>query len=276
MKVKLVADSSANLRSLDGADFAAAALKIVTDEKEYVDDSSLDCRAMLSELRDYKGKSGTACPAVGDWLECFDDADMVLGVAITSNLSGAYNSGRLAAEQYMEENPGKKAYIHDSLSTGPEMHLMLEKYMELIEQGLSFEEIVAGVQEYSKRTHLYFSLESLANLAKNGRVSHAIAAAVGILGIRIVGRASSVGTLEQMHKCRGEKRAINKIYECMKEEGFKGGKARIAHAYNDKAAAQLSELILADYPDCDLKTYLLTGLCCFYAEENGVMVGFES
>jgi len=276
MRVKLVADSSANLYKLDGADYASAAMKVITDEKEYVDDANLDVYGMLKDMRAYKGKSGTACPGVGDWIECFDNADMVLGVAITSNLSGAYNSGRIAAEQYMEENPGKKAYILDSLSTGPEMHLILEKYIELANSGMAFEEITDAINEYSKHTNLFFSLESIANLARNGRVSPVIAAAVGVLGIRIVGRASDVGTLEQLHKCRGEKKAIQKIYECMLERNFKGGKVRISHSYNEGAANALTELIRADYPDCDIQVYPNTALCCFYAEEGGFLVGFES
>ena len=276
MKIKLVADSSANLYRMEGADFASAPLKIITDVKEYLDVEGLDCCGMLKDLRSYKGKSGTACPGVGDWLECFGDADMVLGVAITSNLSGAYNSGRLAAEQYMEDNPGKSAFILDSLSTGPEMHLILEKYRELAESGMDFEGIVEAIKEYHSHTQLFFSLESVDNLAKNGRVSPVIAAAVGILGIRIVGRASDVGTLEQLHKCRGEKAAIKKIYECMTGRGYKGGKVRISHSYNENAAKKLAELIRADYPESDITIYPNTALCCFYAEEGGFLVGFES
>jgi len=275
MRVKLVADSSANLNTMEGYDFASAAMKIVTAEKEYVDTQALDVKEMLHDLQIYKGKSGTACPGVGEWTEAFDDADMVLGVAITSNLSGSYNSGRLAAEQYMEEHPDRKAFILDSLSTGPEMELILEKYGELVEKGLPFEDICEQIQKYHQSTHLYFSLESVSNLAKNGRVSPVVAAAVGLMGIRIVGKASASGTLETLHKCRGEKKAVKKIYACMKEAGFAGGKVRIGHTYNDEAVESLTALIRADFPDCDIRTRYNRGLCCFYAEEGGFLIGFE-
>ena len=42
MKVKIVADSSANLYTLDGVDFASAPLTIRTSEREFVDNPSLD------------------------------------------------------------------------------------------------------------------------------------------------------------------------------------------------------------------------------------------
>lgn len=88
------------------------------------------------------------------------------------------------------------------------MELLIEKYRELIEAGYAFDVIQQRIKEYLKQTHLLFSLESLSNFAKNGRVSPALAAAANLLGIRIVGRASNAGKLEPLHKCRGEKRAI--------------------------------------------------------------------
>ena len=108
----------------------------------------------------------------------------------------------------MAERPDRKVFILDSLSTGPELELLIEKYRELIDSGLTFDEIKATILEYSKQTHLLFSLESLSNFAKNGRVSPTLAKAANLFGIRIVGRASDEGELEPMHKCRGEKRAI--------------------------------------------------------------------
>lgn len=275
MKIKLIADSSANKYSFDGVDFATVPLKILAGEKEYIDDETLDVKTMLKELRDYKGKSSTACPSVGDWLQAFGDADIVYGVAITSNLSGCYNAGMIAAEEYMTSHPNAKVFILDSLSTGPEMELILEKYRELITAGKGFEEICTEIKAYHTRTHLMFSLESLTNLARNGRISSVVAAAVGLLGIRVVGRASDEGTLEPMHKCRGEKKALQQILATMKELGYKGGKVRISHSFNEGAANKLMQMLQEEYKNCDVRICLNTGLCCFYAEEGGLIIGFE-
>ncbi len=275
MKIKIVADSSANVNALNQVDFTSAPLKIIAGDKEYTDVETLDTAGMLKDLREYKGKSSTACPGVGDWLDAFDGADEVYGVSITSNLSGCYNAAAIAAEQYMSANPGAKVFILDSLSTGPEMELILEKYRELIQIGKNFKEVCAEIKEYSQKTHLLFSLESLNNLAKNGRVNSAIAAAIGLLGIRVVGKASAEGTLEPMHKCRGEKKALQQLLASMKEIGFKGGKVRLSHSHNAEAANKLADMIRALYPNCDISIRLNGGLCCYYAEEGGLLVGFE-
>lgn len=276
MKTKLVADSSANLISMANMDFSAVPLRILAGESEYVDTQELDVSGMLKDLKAYKGKSSTACPGVEDWLSAFGDADIVYGVAITSGLSGCWNSGSIAAKEYMERKPGSKAFILDSLSTGPEMELILEKYLELIRQRKDFDVVCEEIKAYAKSTHLIFSLESLANFARNGRINPAVAAAVGLLGIRVVGCASAEGTLEPMHKCRGEQKAIMQIFASMKKMGFKGGKVRLSHSYNAGAAQKLADMICAEFPECDIQTRLNRGLCCYYAEEGGVLVGFEA
>ena len=275
MNVKIVADSSANLLSFEGIPYASVPLKIVTAEREYVDDATLDTGAMLTYIEGYKGKSGTACPSVGEWLEAFGDAEYVFTVAITSNLSGAHNSAVQAKGVYEEQYPQRKVCCLDSLSTGPEMVLIVEKLKELIDSGLSFEAVEAAIREYMKKTHLLFLLESVENLAKNGRVSPLIAKAVGFLNIRIVGKASDVGTLQQLHKCRGEKKGLEKVLEEMRNHGFTGGKVRINHAHNPSAAQALLELVRSHYSDIEAVVAPMTGLCCFYAERGSVMIGFE-
>ncbi|MGN0077201.1 MAG: DegV family protein [Coriobacteriales bacterium] len=273
-KVRIIADSSANLES-DEPGFASVPLRIVAGDREYVDDERLDVDAMLDELDAHKGPSVTACPGIGDWFEAFGDADDVVGVTITSLLSGCHNSAVAAARQHMAAHPGRRVFIFDSLSTGPEMELIVEKLRELAGQGCPFEELRERVASYAQSTRLGFSLESLSNMAKNGRVSTALATAAGLLGIRIVGRASSKGDLEPLHKSRGEKRAIRQLWESMLEGGFAGGKVRIRHTHNEKAAAKLAELVRESFPGCDIRIGANRGLCSYYAERGGLLVGYE-
>jgi len=273
--MKIVVDSSSNLYELAGADFAPVSLKIITSEKEYVDDKKLNIHGMLTDLLAYKGKSGTACPSVGDWLSAFGDAKEIIGISLTGKLSGCYNAAMIAAETYTSENPDAKVFILDSLSTGPELELLAEKAAELSRAGLSFENIVEKLQAYHQHTSLAFMLGSLDNFAKNGRVNPALAKLVGMLNIRIVGRASAVGDLEPQDKCRGDKKSIVQIYKNMCASGYIGGRVRITHTENPAAAEDLMKLIQADYPNADIKLGENKGLCSFYAERSGVLVGYE-
>ena len=275
MDYKIICDSSSNLRPAQ-AHLATVPLKIVTDKKEYTDDETLDVASMLLELESYKGRSGTSCPNVADWLEAFGEAQWVFAVAITSNLSGSYNAAVQAKQAYEEEHPDRRVCCLDTLSTGGEMVLIQEKLEQLIAQGLSFDEVEAAIREYMHHTHLGFMLERMDNLAKNGRVSPIVAKACGILNIRIVGCASDVGTLQPDHKCRGTKKALETIVKDMVEKGYRGGKVILDHVYNPDAAQALKEKILEKFPEADVRIGLCGGLCCFYAEQGGMIVGYES
>ncbi len=276
MKFKIVADSSCNMLTFEGVDYATVPLKIVTDEREFVDDADLDTVEMMGFIESYKGRSTTSCPNVGEWLEAFGDAERVFTVAITSNLSGCHNAALQAKQVYEEQHPDRKVCCLDTLSVGPEMVLIIEKLRELIRQGLAFEKIQERIHGYMQKTHLMFTLESLNNMAKNGRVSPLIAKAVGFLNIRIVGKASDTGTLQQLHKVRGESKSLEGILREMKAAGYRGGKVRIGHSFNENGAKAMLKLIQEAYGEIDGGIMPFTGLCSFYGERGCVMVGFES
>ena len=274
MNVKIVADSSANMYTLEGVDFSSAPLTIRTADREFVDNASLDILEMVNYLSKYKGKSGSACPGVGDWLEVFGDADEIYCVTIISTLSGSYNAAMTAKAQYEEENPGKKVFVLDSYSAGPEPKLLVEKIRDLVLEGKDFETVCKEVTEYKeKRSCLLFCLESLKNLANNGRTSHAVAALCSVVGIRVVGDVKD--GLHPTDKCRGEKKAIAALFKNMKAKGYAGGLVIIDQCFNENAANALKDAIKAEFADAKVRIEKTLGLCSFYAEKGGLMIGFE-
>ena len=270
---KIILDSSANMATAPHV--ASVPLKIITDRKEYVDDAKLNPTEMVWQLQTYNGPSSTACPSPQDWLEAFDDKPYVFCIAITSGLSGSCNAANIAKADYEQEFPDRKVCVIDSLSTGGEMELIAEKIQEWIDGELSFEEICEKVKAYQQTTGLLFMLGSMQNLANNGRVSKLTAKAAGLLGIRVVGKASNVGTLEPLEKCRGEKKALTALLTIMTSLGYEGGKVRISHCLNENAAQQLCDSIHALYPQADVQIRPTGGLCSFYAEKGGMIIGFE-
>lgn len=270
MNIKIVADSSSNLLNLEDANYESVPLKIVTSEQEFSDNSDLNVSDMLEYLKKYKGTTSTSCPNVHDWLEAFEGADAVFAVTISSQMSGSCTAAMQAAQDFEG-----KVYVIDSLTTGPEMELIVEFLRDRIREGMAFEEICTAVDEYRKHTRMVFSLESLHNLAKNGRVSHAVACLAGVLGIRLVCKASDEGMLEPLHKCRGEKRTYETLFNVIKELGYHGGKIRIAHCFNNRGASTLACMIQNLFPNVDIDIRNTTGLCSYYAEMGGLMLGFE-
>ena len=274
-KMKIVADSSANLMKLRTVAFDAAPMKIITPEREFVDTQELNVDAMVDFFSDYKGRSQTSCPNPADWLEAFGDADDIFCVTITSGMSGSHNAACVAKQIYEEAHPGRLVYVIDSLTAGPELTLIVEKLEELIQRGMCYEEICKAIPKYLHKTGLLFMLESLNNFAANGRVAPAVAKIAGVLGIRVVGKASDAGTLEPTDKCRGEARSLATILNQLKDNGLQHGKVQIAHCRNEKAALTLREMIKKELPAVSVKIGRNLGLCSYYAERGGMLVGYE-
>ncbi len=273
--LRIVADSAADVISLDGIEFASAPLKIIAGDREFLDTPDLDIAEMVDYLKTYKGKSTSSCPNPDEWLLAFGDAQFVLGVTLSGNISGSHNAAQIAKEIYESEHPDRRVFIVDSLSAGPEETLLVNKLAELAKSGLDFDSICREITEYQQRTGILFVLESLTNFANNGRVSHAVAKIAGLLGICIVCKASDEGTIEPIHKCRGMNKSMDTIISELKSVGYSGGRVCIAHCYNNDGALEMKKRITDVFGDADITIIQTGGLCSYYAERGGILVGYE-
>ncbi len=274
MNYRIVSDSSANVLALSDPHFVSVPMK-VRAAKEYVDNTELDLAVLVEDLKNHKGPSGSSCPNVGDWLDAFGDAEIIFVTTISKNLSGSYNSAKQAADAYMSEYPDRKVCVLDSLAAGPQQAFVIEKLLELCAAGLDFETVKEKTLEYHNYTHILFCLESMMNLARNGRVPMAVAKIGGMIGIRVCGDVKG-GLITPVHKPRGGKKATEVLVEMMKERGFyNGAQLRIAHCFGEAQAKALADAVLAQFPSTRVTIEPTTALCSFYAESGGLMIGFE-
>ena len=273
---RIAADSSCNLLALDGADFVSVPLAIRTDAEDFRDDASLDVDAMVAALRATKGRSYSACPNIAQWEEAFGERGDVIAFTITSGLSGSYNAACAAKEICRQRDPSRRIHVVDALSAGPEIALLIEKALSETRAGADFDGVRRAVQEYRERTRLLFALESMHNLAQNGRVNRLVATMAGVLGIRAVGQASAEGTLEMLGKARGARRTRQLMLSEMERLGYRGGSARIGHCQNETLALEIRDEIRQRFPAADAQIHPLRGLCSYYAERGGIMLGFET
>ena len=279
MTWKIVADSGCDYRQLVtpavDTTFVSVPLKIQVADQLFIDDHHLNIDQMMETMYATSEASKSACPSPDDYLRSFEGGDNIIVVTITGTLSGSHNSAQLAKNIYLEEHPETNIHVIDSLSAGGEVDLFVDKLNELIGQGLSFEEVVQTITAYQEKTKLLFVLAKVDNLVKNGRLSKLLGTVVGLLNIRMVGEASETGTLELLQKARGPKKSLQAAYEELVKAGYSGGRIVMAHRSNDKFCQQLSDLILERFPQADIKILPTSGLCSFYAEDGGLLMGYE-
>ncbi len=149
--------------------------------------------------------------------------------------------------------------MFDSRSAGPEMKLHIEKIKALVLAGKDFDTVCRELAEYKKHTAIAFALQSVRNLANNGRINPAVAAVVGMLNIRINGDAPE-GVLNPTDKVRGDKKAIAKLVENMKKAGYKGGRVFIDHCFNEAGAEEVKKTLLSIFPKAEIILDVTYGL----------------
>ncbi|WP_149555409.1 DegV family protein [Streptococcus cristatus] len=279
MTWKIVADSGCDYREItdlaNQTKFESVPLTIQIDHEIFVDNAQLDIDSMMEKMYATSSASKSACPSPDDYLRSFEGAENIFVVTITGSLSGSHNSAQLAKKLFLEENPTANIHVIDSLSAGGEVDLIVRKLNDLIKEGLSFEQVVEAITHYQANTKLLFVLAKVDNLVKNGRLSKLIGAVVGLLNIRMVGEASDTGTLELLQKARGAKKALTAAVDEVLKAGYKGGRIIIAHRNNEKFCQQFSEVIKEKFPAADISFLPTSGLCSFYAEEGGLLMGYE-
>lgn len=273
MNYKIVSDSASNL--LQGTQWYQSVPLKILGQQEYIDDGSQDIAEMVHHLKHFKGKSSSSCPNVSDWLDAFEGHQCIFAVTITQRLSGSYNAAVQAANTYREEHPDARIYVIDSMAAGPEMAMIVDKIRTLMDQGLDPDQVMEQVKDYQSHLYTLFCLESLTNLARNGRVNPTVAKLAGVLGIRVCGEAQQ-GQIVPIHKARGAKKALNTLVEMIVERGFQDGcLLRVAHCFAPETAQALGDAILEKFPNARFQMETTGVLCSYYAEQGGLMIGFE-
>ena len=275
MTIRIVSDSSSDLFTLPDVDYCTVPLKVMFGSREYVDEIGTDVKKMMHDLQEHQGPSTTSCPNVAEWTDAFNGSDEIFAVTISSGLSASYEAAAAAKAAYCKLNPNAKVHIFDSHATGPVLRLIIEKLREGILAGKSYDEVKAETIEYQKRIRILYSLESLGNLAKNGRVNMAVARIAEVLNIRMIGHASDEGKVDILHKVRGEKRYLSTIVKEMTERGCVGGTVYIDHCLNSEAANKLKALMEEAFSGIKVHLEPCGVLCSYYADIGGLIVGYE-
>ena len=278
MKWKILTDTGSNIREINDlpADttFDIIPLILHVDNEDFVDTPDLDTKNLIEKVAQ-STSSSSACPAPGAYAEKFAGADNVICFTISSELSGSYNSafqGRLLA---LEENPEANIHVFDTRSAGGEMDLLVHKAVDLVREGKEFDDVIANLNEYHKKTYVGYMLKSIENLVKNGRVNKIVGSLVGLLNIHVIGVRSEEGTIEMSNRARGEKRALDTFVKDLLEAGFNGNILEVSHVNNKELADKLVAKMLEHFPNTRVRISSTSGLCSFYAERGGLIVGYE-
>ena len=273
--IKLIIDSSSNMKSDPDHNVEVVPLTISFGGKDYIDDQNLNIREFLNDMNQNQVAGKTTCPSIQAWLNALEGTEKAIIITMTSGMSCTFSSALQAKTMYEEKHPTSQIIVVDSRSAGPELTIVLHGIKTMIQGDISFADLEKIIPKIRMRTHMLFILQSLHNLSLNGRVSPVAAKVAGLLKINLIGTASKEGKLGPLTKARGMKKAMRELLKYMKDDNYHGGEVIIDHCENEKDAEIIKDKILAEYPDAQVTIRPMRGLCSFYAEEGGIMVGFH-
>ena len=273
--IKLILDSSSNMETNEKENLQVVPLTISFGGQDYIDDQTLNMGEFLSNMNKNDVAGKTTCPNIHAWLEALEGTEKAIIITMTSGMSGTFSSALQAKKMYEEKHPLSKIIVVDSRSAGPELTIVAHGIEQMLKGNMRFVDLEEAIADFRMNTHLLFVLQSLHNLSLNGRVAPAVAKIAGLLKINLIGTASKEGKLEPLTKARGMKKALREVFKYMQEDNYHGGEVIIDHCKNEKDATTLKKKILAEYPDAKVEIRPMRGLCSFYAEEGGLMIGFH-
>lgn len=273
MKFQILVDSCSDLKSNYIEDknigFKIIPLTINVGEKEYIDNDTIDTKSMLEDMKKSK-KSSSACPAPQSFLDEFKNADYTFVVTITSKLSGCYNSAIVAKNSYEKS---ENIHVIDSKAVSGTEILIVDKLKELIEKGLSFEEIKQEIDKYRDERELFFILQKFDNLVNNGRMSRFAGLIASTLVIRPICVADN-GEIKIAKKTIGIKNAISKMIQMIGEKGkdIENSTIIITHCFANEEVNQIKIELEKRYKFKEIRILETKGICSFYALEKGFIV----
>lgn len=140
----------------------------------------------------------------------------ILHIAFSSNLSGSYNNVAVAARELMEEYPGAKIQVIDSLTVSLGETLLVLRALELKEKGKSIDEITDVLEEEKLHGNVQFTVDDLHHLQRGGRVSKVAAVFGSMINIKPILYVNPEGKLVPLSTVRGRKKSLTALVDNMK------------------------------------------------------------
>ena len=227
-------------------------------------------------MKSSRNQIKTACAPPEDFINKMKVQANNFIVTISSQLSGSYNSAMVAMETIKEKFPETFVHVFDSKSATAGETLIALKVKQLIEENLNPHEIVEQVEKYIPNMRTLFILDSLDNLAKNGRISNFKALLANIMNIVPIMGEDGEGRIILKEKVRGKKKAFSRLVEILDEYNidYQNTVLGITHVNCLEKAENLRDAIKAKYNFKDIKIFDPAGLSTVYAYDGGIVIAF--
>ncbi len=246
--IGVICDSGADLPQeiYENSKVKVVPLKVVLGEKVYKDGIEISEDEVLEFME--KGFPKTSLPTKDEVTEALEEMvnegyNEIIGVNISSALSGTHNIFRMAFEEFAKVHENVKIGVVDSLNISMGTGFLVYRALLSIDEGKNFEETLKDVKDAVKKSKLFYTIPTLKFLKAGGRIGKVSATMGEILNLKPVISVDDNGVYYTVAKARGMERAVGKMITDVKK--FTDGKEVLAISFhrsgNDEKTLKLVE-----------------------------------
>jgi DegV family protein with EDD domain len=243
--IKIVTDSTAYLSpaTIEQHDIRIVPLCVHFGTQVYKEGVELSQDEFYARLKDAPELPTTSQPSAGEFHEVFAElaeaGHQILTLTISSKLSGTWNSATAAKEMLPEADIS----IVDSLSTSVGLELMIQKAIQMTQDGADSEAIVTQVEAIRDKLQIFFVVDTLEYLAKGGRIGNARAFLGTVLKVKPI-LVLDEGAIEPLEQVRSKRKAVVRMLDIVEDYlGDQAPQAQVAvtHALVPNEAQLLAQ-----------------------------------
>lgn len=221
MAIRIVIDSTADVTQeiIEKNNIKMVPLKVNFENESYLDKVELTTDMFFDKLAKSEKSPTTSQPSPGDFVEAFSEilmeGDQVLGIFLASELSGTYDSARMAKDMIGSDN----IRIVDSKSVCLGAFALILEAIELVNQNKSIDEIVGELESVKNKIVAVAGVDTLKYLEKGGRLSKGQAVIGSLLNIKPIIIIKD-GAISVIDKVRGNNKTIKWFDEWIEKNNY--------------------------------------------------------
>ncbi|MCR4442745.1 MAG: DegV family protein [Peptococcaceae bacterium] len=228
-RVKIVTDSTADLPSslVNELDIRVVPLKVVFGDMIYREGLDITVKEFYEKMAASEQLPRTSQPSPGEFKDAYEeltsDGSNVVSIHISARMSGTFQSALMAKNSL----PGRDIRVLDSKMVSMALGLVVLAAARAARDGKSVDEVERTAIETMSKVKTYFVVDTLENLAKGGRIGRASALLGTVLNVKPI-LTFEDGFVTPFERVRGKGKALERIFQLVKEYSQKKGPIRCA------------------------------------------------
>lgn len=262
--IRIVTDSTADIPKelVDQWNITVIPLNVVFSETEsYEDGVTISPDVFYGKLESNESIPTTSQPTPHQFEQVYrslqdDGAQTIFSIHLSSKLSGTYQAATIARSSIEDEQVD--VHVIDSKQASYAIGIIVVELARLAQEGSTLETLESRLEQLLNETSVYFLVDTLKFLQKNGRIGKAQALVGSLLKVKPILSLSNEGEVYPFDKARGPKKAISRIIEAIKQEyGDSPIHIGASHALNVDLAKELIKRVEAE---CNVQSVEITSI----------------